>query len=211
MAAGQLTELQLELECIGVDSGNLLIRVPCANPDNIARFLVVHHDDAYTVYFRHDLPHHIREALAALPHKHAYEDHGTVTRILGQDAPCTEISSFKSYVFPDTLSPDIYPDAGRLPDKNEFGRPVYGIVVASQVVSACVSSRENAKCAEAWVWTLPPFQRRGYARQATVAWAHDLQRQGKIPFYSHKSSNLASQAVAQSLGLIRFQAAVAYS
>ena len=61
------------------------------------------------------------------------------------------------------------------------------------------------------MWTLPEFRRRGYARQVTAAWAHDIQQQDKVPFYSHRLSNLASQAVARSLGLIPFQTAVAYS
>ncbi len=72
------------------------------------------------------------------------------------------------------------------------------------------SVRENETCAEAWVWTLPDFQRRGYARQVTSAWAQDLQVQGKLPFYSHKLSNVASAAVARSLGLIDVATAVAY-
>ncbi len=74
-----------------------------------------------------------------------------------------------------------------------------------------MSVRENDRCAEAWVWTLPEFQRRGYARQVTSAWARDLQVQDKVPFYSHRVSNLASAAAARSLELVRFVTATAYA
>jgi predicted GNAT family acetyltransferase len=91
------------------------------------------------------------------------------------------------------------------------GKTVYGIVVAGRIVASCGSVRENGKSAEAWVITEPEFRRRGYARQVTAAWAHDLRRQGKVAFYSHTQDNIASRAVARSLGLIQFAEAVAYS
>jgi predicted GNAT family acetyltransferase len=75
----------------------------------------------------------------------------------------------------------------------------------------CVSSRENEVAAEAWVETRPEHRRRGLARQVTAAWGHDLRRRGKIPFYSHRLENSASQAVARSLGLRQWKTEVAYS
>jgi len=69
---------------------------------------------------------------------------------------------------------------------------------------------ENETAAEAWVQTLPEFRRRGYARQVTAAWAHDLLQIGKIPFYSHSMGNVASQGVARSLKLIPFVDSVSY-
>jgi predicted GNAT family acetyltransferase len=90
-------------------------------------------------------------------------------------------------------------------------KTVYGIIVDDQIVASCGSVRENDKCAEAWVTTEPAFRGRGYARQVTAAWAHHLQKTGKIPFYSHAQENLASERVAHSLALLPFLTGWAYS
>ncbi|MBM3934676.1 MAG: hypothetical protein FJ319_10315 [SAR202 cluster bacterium] len=74
----------------------------------------------------------------------------------------------------------------------------------------CRSSRENASAAEAWVFTALPYRSRGYGREVTLAWARDVRKQGKTPFYSHKQSNEASRGVALSLGLVQYIADVAY-
>jgi len=127
-----------------------------------------------------------------------------------------------SYTFPHTLTLSDYPDIIRLDgsDRNAteryesqvagLKRPIYAIVLDERIVSTCTSSRENETAGEAWVRTLPEFRRHGFARQVTAAWAHGLQQQGKIPFYSHSSDNLASRALARSLRLVQFVAGVSY-
>jgi hypothetical protein len=219
--AVELIETQLELECIGVTSDRLLVRLPGPNPDGISRFYITRHDGGYTAYFRYDLPRHIRERLEALPQDRAFNDHETVKRILGKDAPCESMWIGKSYVFPDTLTTDDYLDATQLDETHQtlieqydakmsvHHRAVYAIIVDGRIVSTCESLRENAVSAEAWTRTLPAYRRCGYA-QVTAAWAHNLHKQGKIPFYSHLWDNLDSQAVAQSLGLIQCVAGVGY-
>jgi RimJ/RimL family protein N-acetyltransferase len=130
----------------------------------------------------------------------------------------------KSYIFPRTLTRDMYLDAVRLDDerhqkllqryehwKSVADKTVYGIIVEDRIVASCGWVRENDKSAEAWVITEPAFRGHGYARQVTTAWAHHLQQRGKVPFYSHAQHNLASQGVVRSLGLALFLAAVAYS
>jgi len=205
-----LFELQLELECVRVELGNTLVPYPCPNPDSPPRFLVVRHDDTEALYFRHDLLGHVREQLAGLPLARAAEDEGTVRAILAQQAPCDEVGRFKAYVFPELITPGSYLGAICLPEANAIGSPVFGIIADGRMVSACSSSRENDRSAEAWAWTEPEYRGHGYAGQATMAWAHDLQQRGKVPFYSHKWDNLASQAVARKLGLRRFLTTVGY-
>ncbi len=207
----QLLELQLELECVWVKPGSTLVPFPCPNPDPPPRLLVVRHDHTEALYFRHDLLGHVREQLAGLSPGQAAEDEEAVKAILAQQAPCNEVGHFKAYVFPETMALRAYSSAIRLPEANEIGTPVFGIITDGRVVSACSSSRENDRSAEAWVWTEPEYRGRGYAAQATSAWARDLQQRGKVPFYSHRWDNLASQAVAQKLGLRSFLTAVGYS
>ena len=81
-----------------------------------------------------------------------------------------------------------------------FADHVYALSVDDQVVSACVSVRENDHCAEAWVTTAPAYQQRGYAQLVVAAWARHIIEQGKVPFYSHRMDNKASAALAQRLG-----------
>ena len=206
-----LHRLQLELERIGVKEGNILVRIPGDNPDDIPRFLVVEFEDKYEAFFRHDLLPEVRSRLAALHMERTFRDRDRVAEILAAESACKEVSHFTTYVFPEERSPDQYPDAARLPGANGIGRPVFGIADGGRTVCACSSVRENEKCAEAYVWTEPRYRRRGYARQAVLAWAHELQQRGKLPFYSHEVGNLASQAVARSLGLRRLLVATAYA
>ena len=211
-----LIRLQMELECIGLDSEGLMVRIPGPDPDEIARFRVAQHAGGYTLHFRHDVPRHVREDLAALPPEVAVQDQERVKAILSAHAPCEDAWVGQSYVFPEILSPSDYPDAVRLtrahqglldayhPGADAERRRMYAVITAGRIVSTCVSVRENRTAAEAYVFTDPAFRGRGYAGQVTAAWAHGLQREGKVPFYSHKQDNRASQAVARSLGLRRF-------
>lgn len=211
MLPEQLTRLQLELGCIGVEAGDTLTRLPGPNPDDIARLLVVQYADGYRVLFRHDLPPTLRAALAGLPPATAFADHAAVQRLLAAHAPYGEVVCFKSYVFPASQPPAPSPQVVRLPQPGRPAQTMFGIVVGGRVVSACESARENRRCGEAWVWTLAEYRRRGFARQVTTAWAYALQGQGKRPFYSHKVGNVASEAVARRLGLTLFQTVVAYN
>jgi hypothetical protein len=200
---------QLRLECKGVSEG-LLVRIPGPDPDDIPRCLVLRHGGGYRVLFRHDLARHIREQIAMLPPEVVFGDRPTIGAILAEDAPVESIWVGRSYIFPGAPSPAHYPDAVRL-ERGSGARPVYTIRIGGEIVASCESVREDHTAAEAWVQTSPEFRRRGYARQVTAAWAADLLRLGKTPFYSHNMDNLASQGVARSLRLIPFIDGVGYT
>jgi len=206
LSAQRLLALQLELECIAIDSERRLRRIPCANPDDIPRLLVIGDGTRCWSYLRADLPSDLRHALDRVAAEQAFRDPSTVVPILGGDPP----RPFLTYTTRAPLAADQYPAAVRLPELNEIGRAVFGILIDDRLVSACASVRENDHCAEAWVWTEPDVQRRGYARQVTAAWIHDLQQQGKVPLYSHALENHASAGVARSLGLHHMFTALGY-
>ena len=115
---GRLIELQLELECKKVLDGNLLIPIPCAEPDDIPRFLVLSHQQGYTVYFRHDLPAELRCHLAALPLAQAFSDHQFVKTLLALDRPCEEIWHGTSYFFPPMSGTNWSPEVIQLTDEH---------------------------------------------------------------------------------------------
>lgn len=78
---------------------------------------------------------------------------------------------------------------------------IYAIERNGVLVSACVSTRENDRCGEAWVYTNPEYRYQGLARKVVNAWARDLKNTGKVPFYSHNIENEASASLAKRLGL----------
>jgi hypothetical protein len=206
----------LELECIGLNSDGLLIRIPGPYPDVIARFYVTRQKNGYMTFVRQDQPEQIRKQLSSLSPEEAFTDHEKVKEFLAKVAPCEEVLEGRSYIFPDTITPADYPNAIQLNANherlvNEFDvklnilpGPIYAIIVDNHIASACVSSREDERAAEAWVQTSQTFRQRGYGSQVTAAWANNLQKRAKIPFYSHRLGNAASEGVARRLGLIRF-------
>lgn len=96
------------------------------------------------------------------------------------------------------------------PPPDVFPGEQFAVVVDGVVASICESARESEVAAEAWVRTIPTASRRGYATRVTAAWARDVLRRGKTPFYSHARENRASAGVARALGLIPFLDDVGY-
>jgi len=122
-----------------------------------------------------------------------------------------EASHFKTYAFPNSFEfakTEAVKCLGRNDPKviafefNGFTDKVYAIENEEMILSACVSSRQNHKAAEAWVMTNSDHRRKGLARQVVVAWAEGMQQDGLIPFYSHNSKNTNSAMLAKSLNLI---------
>src|SRR4030095_15359627 len=84
---------------------------------------------------------------------------------------------------------------------DSFAESVYAIERNDKIVSACVSTRENSFCGEAWVYTDSEYRHQGLAQKVISAWAMNLISAGKVPFYSHKIQNNASANLAKRLGL----------
>ena len=83
-------------------------------------------------------------------------------------------------------------------------QPVMAVVVDGATASVCFSARSTPAATEAGVETLPEHRGRRYAGAVTVAWAAEVQRQGRIPLYSTSWTNHASRRVAARLGLIQY-------
>jgi GNAT superfamily N-acetyltransferase len=124
---------------------------------------------------------------------------------------CTKSGHFRTYMFPDNFA---NADVGHVKCFSQddpkivafgfggFAEKVYAIEQEGIIFSACISSRQNSKSAEAWVFTHPDHRRKGLAQQVVTAWAGNLQREGIIPFYSHDVENSNSAILARKLKLV---------
>jgi hypothetical protein len=220
-----LLQMQFSLQRIGFDDQGLLIRLPGPNPDGIPRFYCGLLASGAVTYFRQDVPPPLRQQLGTLPPKRARDDVPAVCAILAQQAPCEGVwrgvSAVVAHPIGDEEHREVRPLDPRVADERAllaafdvelagYGWPAYAVVRGGRVLAACVSSREDDRAGEAWVQTRLEERGRGYGRQATAAWAHALQRAGKLPFYSHEEANVASAGVARSLGLQSFVRDVGY-
>jgi GNAT superfamily N-acetyltransferase len=208
-----LVHTQMALECIGLDDEGLMVRLPGPDPDEIARVAAYWHGEDHLLLFGAGLPPAIREAIHALGPEIARRDTGAVKALLARDRPCNHVFAGQTYVWESAADPAQFPEGVRLTEAHRplveayhpgmplERRTVCGVIVDGQIVATCSSSRENERAGEAYVYTRPEGRGRGYGRQATAAWAYQLQEQGKLPFYSHRLDNLASRGVARSLNL----------
>ncbi len=100
------------------------------------------------------------------------------------------------------------------PDLAAVARQRWPCVVAVEHgvgVSCCFSARFTPRSAEAGIWTLPDYQRRGFAALAATGWAAALQASGRTATYSTSWDNHASQAVARKLGLRQYGVDLSFS
>jgi predicted GNAT family acetyltransferase len=70
---------------------------------------------------------------------------------------------------------------------------------------------KNAEAAELALETLPQYRQSGFGRQVAAAWGHQICSEGKVAFYSYRLDNLASAALARSLGVVQYTRFTSYS
>jgi hypothetical protein len=200
MNAEDLIRQQIRLEYNLSADGRL---VPYPGSTEMARYVVHRHTEGCVRFYRNDLPPRVMQDLAALPAETAFDDPEAVVSILADHAACTNMFFGTGAVFVELPSLDACPAVTE--GGHEF------VVMAGGVkASAAWSVRENADAAELAVETAEGFRRRGYGRQVASAWAHHVMRQGKTAFYSYAGHNVASRALARSLGVVEFSTVAAY-
>jgi hypothetical protein len=218
----EYVELQLALEGIGIDARRRLIRIPASAAEDIPRLYVCRLGSSWARFYRSDVPDLVVDNLDAVSDDTCFANEHRVRSILDPHFPCTDVWAGPSYLIADLppalshpevvrlVEPNLQLSAGLDPGLVDGCRPVYAVIVGGRIVSACVSARENPQAAEAWVQTAPAFRRQGFARHVTAAWARDVLAMGKVAFYSHGRDNVASRAVAASLGARQFVMGVGY-
>ncbi len=213
MNSQELVKLQMRLECIGIKDKDLMVRIKGPYPDDISHCSVAKTSRGYKVYINSKLSKSVKESLRKIKPKLIFDNPELFKSILGKLYPKNGPKKYITYTFPKTInSTDSQAILLQLKHQKLFKKfepkssfskhPAFGIIIDTKLVSVCESSREDDKSAEAWVRTLKSYRARGYAKQTTFAWANNLIKQNKIPFYSHEASNTKSAQIAKGLGLI---------
>jgi hypothetical protein len=201
---------QMRLEGKGLTPPDRLTRLPTADDDVPLVLVAQLADAAIKVFFGELLTAEIRAQLILHAQALQFPLVTPIRQVLHSHGIRTHLGHFRTYLFPTRVSTTDAPvqryDADdpkiRAFDFAGFGTPIFAIEQTGEILSACVSVRENEQCGEAWVYTAPDYRHQGLARNVVTAWAQSLIVIGKIPFYSHKIDNRASAGLAHRLGLV---------
>lgn len=201
--------LQLALEGIRHLSGNTIAPAFPGMDDFPLVISARTSDGEHLIAFDELLPGSIRRQLPEADLRAGRTD--TTVAVLEKSGIPTRTGHFKTYIFPDGSRSAQVAAVVCLPQAdprvmafgfNGFTDQVFAIDQDGAILSACVSSRQNAQSAEAWVRTHADHRKKGLARQVVTAWAAHLQQAGLVPFYSHNIENTGSAHLARSLNLI---------
>jgi GNAT superfamily N-acetyltransferase len=205
--------LQLRLEGKEIIPGHLLRQVEVVPDEDMPLMVIAQLADSNVVaYFDENLPlrAEFREDLRKQVSEISFPNIGPLSAFLENRNITFEVGHYKTYIFPEMYAAcrdDTVKCYSRYdPGVQDFGfdgfaEQVYAVERNDKIISACVSTRENDFCGEAWVYTDPEYRHQGLAQKVVSAWANGLVFAGKVPFYSHKIQNEASANLAIRLGL----------
>jgi hypothetical protein len=200
--------LQLRLEGKAVVEERWIRRVVVVPGEELPLILVAQlSNEIQVAYVNESLPAELQNEIMQCPAK--FTNLGPWLDILRRNQIRFEVGHYKTYIFPPTFttSSEVHCLSRDDPGVKAFGfdglaDEVYAVERKDKIVSACVSTRENKACGEAWVFTDPAYRNQGFAGKVVFAWARSLMAAGKVPFYSHEIQNIASANLARKLGLL---------
>lgn len=203
--------LQLRLEGKEIVRDNLLRQVEVVPDEEVPLILIAELADKKLVaYFDEALPIELSEELTKQVPDITFPNIGPLSTVLQERNIFFEVGHYKTYIFPEgyaAFNDEVVACYSKHDPKVQvfgfdgFAESVFAMERDGKIVSACVSTRENDFCGEAWVYTDESYRHRGFAQKVVSAWAASLLLTGKIPFYSHQIQNNASAALAQRLRL----------
>lgn len=203
--------LQLRLEGKEIVHENLLRQVEDVPGEDLPLMIITLFANGKQVaYYAETLPTVLLEELIVCSSAVRFPRIGSLLQFWSSLGISVGVGHYKTYTFPkqDTgfISEDVRKYSPSDPLIGAFGfdglaEPVFAIERDGKIVSACVSTRENQFCGEAWVCTDPGYRRQGLARNVVRAWAQSLIAANKVPFYSHDIENTISAKLAKCLEL----------
>ena len=222
----ELMKIQVEVLFTQDENGCLQrINEPVGDAKPAPRFFFGYTNEGSICRFRHDLPDNIvtqlKEVAAIEPMPmnslKIPSIHGQFKEILQSHTPIERVWVGPAYRFPEHIAPPtsvvrlsrtdarlLKGDFAEMGSELNSSQPYLAIIEDSQAVSICRSVRLSSRAHEAGVDTLAGYRRRGYATSAVAAWAFAVRALNLIPLYSTSWDNVASQHVAQRLGLVQY-------
>lgn len=201
--------LQMELEGIKRVSSNLITRTSQDIDDFPLAIIAQTTDEESLIYIDELITEELRHKLSS--NLQAFSVEKTI-EVFEKSGIQTKASHFRTYTFPESIEPKNIESVKCFSQDdpkiitfgfNGLAEKVFAIESEGVILSACVSSRQNSKAAEAWVFTHPEYRRKGLAQQVVMAWARNMQKEGLVPFYSHNVENTNSALLARRLDLIQ--------
>jgi hypothetical protein len=203
--------LQLRLEGKEIIRDNLLRQAEVVPDEEVPLMLIAQLADSNVLaYFDETLRTGLRTELIRQVSNMVFPNVEPLSTFLQSESISFEIGHYKTYISPEqyvSFKDDVVTCYSKHDSKIQdfgfdgFAESVFAIERDGKIVSACVSTRENDSCGEAWVYTNPGYRNQGLAQKVVGAWAMSLISVGKVPFYSHKIQNIASANLAKHLEL----------
>jgi len=200
---------QIELEGIQRVSNDLIVRASPNTDDFPLVLLACTSDGEILLCFDELISEEIRNRLSK-DDLQAFKTESAI-EVFEKSGIHAKANHFKTYIFPESFK-SANMEAVKCFSQDDpkiitFGfnglaDKVFAIENEGVILSACVSSRQNSKSAEAWIFTHPEYRRNGLAQQVVTAWAGNMQQEGLTPFYSHNIENTNSALLAKRLNLI---------
>lgn len=222
----ELMKIQVEVLFTQDENGCLQrINEPAGDIKPAPRFFFGYTNEGSICRFRQDLPNNIvtqlKEVAAAesmlMNSEKIPRNHRQFKNILQSHTPIERIWIGPAYRFPEHITPPtnvvrllrtdaklLKGDFAEMVSELDNSQPYLAIIENSQAVSICRSVRSSSRAHEAGVDTLVGYRRRGYATSVVAAWALAVRALNRIPLYSTSWDNVASQRVAQRLGLVQY-------
>ncbi len=203
--------LQLRLEGKEIFNGDRLRQVEIVPGEDMPLMIIAQFaDDKIVAYYDEALQSDLYRELAKRICDINFPRIDSLLDVLKVRNISFEIGHYKTYLFSTHLAELITHDVCCISRQDpliqafgfgDFAERVYVVERDGKIASACVSVRENCRCAEAWVYTDPNYRKQGFAQQAVGIWAGQMIKAAKIPFYSHAVENTASANLARRLEL----------
>jgi hypothetical protein len=174
--------LQMRLEGKGLVNEHSMRQVEIVPDEELPFVLIARLANGQLVtYYDEALPAHLQQELAESTFEIEFPKIDPLLNVLMRHNIQFEVGHYKTYLFPSQPAKDV--DVICLSKQDAkvkrfgfdgFSEEIYAIQQNDIIVSACVSARENEKCGEAWVYTVPEYRKQGFAQKVVNAWATSL-------------------------------------
>jgi|SRR5688572_12896009 len=211
MDLSQYLHMQLRLEGKCPVGNGRLRQVESVTDEEMPLMLIAQIADGQLLaYYDEALPSELHTELSKRIQNVTFPTIESLLKLLRSKNISFEVGHYKTYIIPSGFAELLDGNVIRLHKDDlsvqafgfdSFSEEVYAIECCGGIISACVSTRENEFCGEAWVYTNPEFRNQGNAQKVVGIWAKSLISAGKVPFYSHKIENNPSANLAKCLGL----------